>query len=186
MRQIGLAVTGAGLLVLTVGSLLISFPNSSWTYEVHNAATHFMDGMTDDTLNGRTSLWGTLIADLSLDNVYGYGVGGARYYLRTLNPWFSHSHNSALETIYTAGYIGLAVMIGGFVCSLVACAKRWGSPFERMLGVSLIYILATGMMNPSWYETSSLIALTIACCGPWVLVRREGRPVAMIPQRIVS
>jgi O-antigen ligase len=145
-----------------------------------------MEGMTDDTLNGRTSLWGMLIADLSFDNIFGYGVGGARYYLRTLNPWFSHSHNSALETIYTAGYLGLSVMVGAFVWSLIACAKRWRNPSERMLAVGLFYILATGMMNPSWYETSSLIALTIACCGPWVLMRREGRPMAMVPERRVS
>ena len=88
---------------------------------------HIVDATEHNvTLNGRTTVWRMLIADLSWDNVYGYGVGGARYYLLTINPWFSQSHNSALETIYMSGYLGLAAMMAALlnILSRVQVAGR--------------------------------------------------------------
>jgi O-antigen ligase len=114
-----------------------------------------------------------LINDLSMENMYGYGVGGARYYLRTVNPWFSHSHNSALETIYMSGYLGLLGMSAAGICGLIACLAHWRYASARVLATAGIYVIAAGMMNPSWYDTSSLIVLSILCSCSWAVSRYQ-------------
>jgi O-antigen ligase len=119
------------------------------------------------TLSGRTTLWSSLIADLSPQNIWGYGVGGARHYLRTVNPWFSHSHNSALETIYMSGYLGLLATVGAVGISLFNCLARWDILNARVFACTASYILAVGMMNPSWYDASSLIMFSMLCSVPW-------------------
>jgi O-antigen ligase len=181
-RVIGLAAVSVVLLAMAVGTVTLV---SGWsTVEgVSDTISHVIDATRDATLNGRTTFWSVLIDDLSLDNLYGYGVGGARYYLRTVNPYFSHSHNSALETIYMAGYVGLAMVLVALIASLAACVGSRENPAARVTAVALIYIVSAGMMNPSWYETSSVIALSIACSSPWIfraryrLVSTISRPV---------
>ncbi len=125
------------------------------------------------TLSGRTTLWSSLIADLSPQNIWGYGVGGARHYLRTVNPWFSHSHNSALETIYMSGYLGLLATVGAVGVALHNCLARWEIPNARVFACTASYILAVGMMNPSWYDASSLIMFSMLCSVPWARLRSK-------------
>ena len=128
------------------------------------------------TLSGRTTLWTSLITDLSVQNICGYGVGGARFYLRTVSASFSHSHNSALETIYMSGYLGLFAIVGALGLSVRSCLTRWEIPNARVFACTASYILAVGMMNPSWYDASSLIMLSMLCSVPWVRLGRVERP----------
>jgi hypothetical protein len=172
-----------GVTCVTIGiaiGLVLTFSDWSRIEEVEATVGHVVDATKDNvTLNGRTSVWSMLVADLSFDNVYGYGVGGARYYLRSVNPWFSHSHNSALETIYISGYSGLAMAIAALLGGLIGLAAHWRRADARLLIVVLCYAIGVGMMNPSWYETSSLLVLSIACVGPWL----PARPVSELAER---
>jgi len=164
LRRVGaLAALGGLALIALVGGVLL---DAGWrgVDAGYEAILKITEATTDNTtLSGRTTLWGILIGDLSLDNVYGYGIGGARYYLRTVNPWFTHSHNSALETIYTSGYLGLIAMIGAFGSALLSCFHSWRSPRVRVLTTAGLYVIAVGMMNPSWYDTSSVVVMSILC-----------------------
>jgi hypothetical protein len=163
------AMLGVGLL----------FAYSDWAIinDIRTSFFHLLDATENNsTLNGRTLLWTTLINDLSFDNIYGYGIGGARYYLRTVNPWFGHSHNSVLETVYTAGFAGAAMIAAAVTGALVRLGSNWRSPEQRVLAVALCYTIAAGMMNPSWYETSSLIVISVTCAG--VLSANDGLGIA--------
>lgn len=153
--------------VVAVG-LLFAFSDWWLVEQIRTSVSHVVDATKDNvTLNGRTALWGTLIENLSGENFYGYGVNGARYYLRTVNLWAEHSHNSVLETIYTAGYMGAFLLVSGLIAALIGRISEWRAPEARLLAVTLGYVIAAGMMNASWYETSSLIAISIACSEPW-------------------
>jgi hypothetical protein len=154
------AIVGAGLI----------FAFSDWwlVEQIRTSVSHVVDATKDDvTLNGRTALWSILVNNLSGDNFYGYGIDGARYYIRTVNLWAEHSHNSVLETIYASGYVGALLIVSGLVAALAALIGKWKFPEARLLAVTLAYVIAAGMMNPSWYETSSLIAISVACSRPW-------------------
>jgi hypothetical protein len=162
-------VIGAIVFLPLLIGIGLFFGFSDWwgVEEIRTSISHVIDATKDNvTLNGRTALWSTLLADLSFENIYGYGVGGARYYLRTVNPWFGHSHNSLLETIYTAGYVGVALFVTALAAAAISYARAIASPGTRVLLALLSYVIAAGMMNPSWYETSSLMAISIACAGP--------------------
>jgi len=170
-------------------ALGLMFAYSDWALiaELRTTVSHVVDATKDNvTLNGRTSLWRMLIADLSLDNIYGYGVGGARYYLRSVNPWFGQSHNSFLETIYSSGYIGALLIVAALLSGLVDCVKHWSNPQARAIAVTLIYLIAAGMMNPSWYEASLLMVLSIACSRSWTFMRPTRRAVLSVPLRYAN
>lgn len=181
-NAIGLLAVVPGIVAI---GLLFAYSDWGWVDEISSSVMHVMDATENDvTLNGRTPLWSMLLADLSSDNVYGYGVGGDRYYLRTINPWFVHAHNSILETIYTAGYLGAGLIIVALIGALTSCIKLWKFRDARVLLVTLCYVIAAGMMEPSWYATSSLMVLSVVCSGPWTL---RGRRVAMIaPLRVTG
>ena len=154
------AVVGAGI--------LLAFSDWAPVEEIQTSVMHVVDATKDDsTLNGRTSLWTILVEDLSWDNFYGYGVGGARYYVRSVNLWAQHSHNSALETVYISGYVGALLLVSGLIAALALRIREWKFPEARVLAVTLVYVIATGMMNPSWYEAGPLIAISIVCVGAW-------------------
>jgi O-antigen ligase len=176
-------VIGVLVFVPALIAIALLFAYSDWwgIDEIRTSFSHVVDATKDNvTLNGRTALWSTLIADLSSENIYGYGVGGARYYLRTVNPWFGHSHNSLLETVYTSGYIGAALIIAALGAAAISCFRASALPEVRVLLVLIFYVIAAGMMNPSWYETSSLMAISIVCVGPSALkpLRSSGRTFA--------
>jgi hypothetical protein len=167
------ALVGAGLLLAL----------SDWgpVEEIQTSIMHVVDATKDDsTLNGRTSLWTILVEDLSWDNFYGYGVGGARYYVRSVNLWAQHSHNSVLETVYISGYVGAFLLVAGLVAALAFRIREWKFPEARVLAVTLVYVIATGMMNPSWYEAAPLIAISIVCVGAWEPIRRRNA-VSAVP-----
>jgi hypothetical protein len=172
-RVIGFLVLVPALIAI---GLLFQFSDWWGIDEIRTTVSHVVDATKDNvTLNGRTALWSTLLADLSFENIYGYGVGGARYYLRTVNPWFGHSHNSLLETIYTSGYIGAALIVTALIAAVVSCFRAFAVPEMRVLLVLLLYVIAAGMMNPSWYETSSLMVISIACVGPSAILPLRSR-----------
>ncbi len=150
---------------------------AGWTDldELTATTVRLVDATRDNsTLTGRTPLWSTLISDLSLENFYGYGVAGARYYLRTLNTWASHSHNSLLESIYVAGYPGLLAMLVAMSGALASALLNWRSGGARVLAMAGLYVVGAGMMEPSWYDASSMIVLALLCSCPW----RAARPVS--------
>ena len=158
------AVVGVGLI----------FAFSDWwpVEQIRTSVSHVVDATKDDvTLNGRTALWSILINNLSWDNFYGYGIDGARYYIRTVNLWAEHSHNSLLETIYASGYVGALLIVSGLAAALAGLIGKWNFPEARLLAVALAYVIAAGMMNPSWYETSSLVVISVACGGSWERAR---------------
>ncbi len=156
------------LVAISLVGLFISFSDYWVAQDIRTAVTRVVDATKDNvTLNGRTPVWVMLINDLSWDNLLGYGIGGARYYLRTVNPWFSQSHNSALETIYVAGYVGLVLMIVGLLSAFLTSLRSWRDTHAPVMTVTLLYLATAGMMNPSWYETSSLIVLSVVLCEPW-------------------
>jgi O-antigen ligase len=162
-------------IVFCLVTLVVLRSDWSTAIEIRSTVSRLVDATVENVeLSGRTVLWSTLIDDLSFDNVYGYGVNGARYYLRSVNPRFSHSHNSALETIYMAGFAGLVVTIAALGMTFAACFSRWRSPEMRVITLALCYIISAGMMNPSWYDTSSLIALSIISSGPWLFMPMSG------------
>jgi len=168
VRRLGLmAVVSVGIVLAVIsGSILIS--GLLGPSEVASAIGRIVDATRDNqTLSGRTTLWTTLVGDLSLENFLGYGVSGARYYLKTLTPSLRHSHNSALETIYMSGYPGLGIALAAVAAALAACLRQWRSLSARVLTVACLYVLAAGMMNPSWYDTGSLMALSILCSYSW-------------------
>ncbi len=154
---VGIVCLAVVLAVIVIGA------DWSAVEELSGDVSHIAGASWDGTLNGRTAFWSLLISDLSQDNLYGYGVGGARYYLRSVNPRFSHSHNSALETIYMSGYMGLAMMIAALSGVLFECFIHRRNATARVILAVALYVIAAGMMNPSWYETSSLVALSMAC-----------------------
>lgn len=159
--------------------LLFAYSDLAIVDEIRTSFDHVMDATVNNyTLNGRTSLWTMLIDDLSFGNFYGYGVGGARYYLRTVNPWFGQSHNSLLETVYTAGYAGAALEVAALLGALFRLASRWRTPDARVLAVTLSYVIAAGMMNPSWYETSSIVVISVTCAG--LSNARQRRPASAL------
>jgi len=181
LRLIGAA---AALIILATGAVA-SLSDGNPAQDLQDTVVRLIDATKDNTtLNGRTTLWNMLIADLSPDNLYGYGVGGARYYLRTVNPWFSHSHNSALETIYISGYLGLGLMTASLAGSLWLCASQWRRPSTRVLFVGLCYVIAAGMMNTSWYDTSSLLILSIACNANRAVEEQAQQRRLMTPLRV--
>jgi hypothetical protein len=148
---------------------------AGWTdsEELGAMAVRLVDATRDDqTLTGRTPLWATFISDLSLENFYGYGIAGARYYLRTLNTWASHSHNSLLESIYVSGYLGLLAMLIAVFGALMSAFLNWRSFTARVLALAGFYIASAGMMEPSWYDASSMILLAILCSCPWQALER--------------
>jgi hypothetical protein len=174
-------ISVVAVLVLLPAAIAIGlmFVYSDWWLvdQIRTSVSVIADATKDNvTLNGRTALWSTLIQSLSLDNLYGYGVNGARYYVRTMNLWAEHSHNSILETIYTSGYVGALMIVSALSIAVVRLAKAWKSPQARLLTVTLAYVVAAGMMNPSWYDASSLIAISIACSGPWEPSRPQRAP----------
>ncbi|GEM_PF-2224315 len=160
-----------GVLILIPAMLGIGmiFAFSDWA-PIDNFRADFLHVLdateSNSTLNGRTVLWAMLISDLSFENFYGYGVNGARYYLRTVNPWFGHSHNSILESIYIAGYAGAALTVFGLGWSFRRLVCERDLPDRRIFALTLCYIFVAGMMNPAWYETSSLIVISVVCAGP--------------------
>jgi O-antigen ligase len=167
--------------------LLLAYSSLEPIEELRTTVTHVFDATKDNvTLNGRTSLWQLLIADLSLDNIYGYGVGGARYYLRSVNPWFGQAHNSFLETIYSSGYIGALLIIAALATGLADCVRDWSRPQARAMAVTLAYLVAAGMMNPTWYEATALMVLAVACNRPGALVMAASRPVISLPLRFAT
>jgi hypothetical protein len=167
--------------------LMFVYSDWAWVEELRTAVAHVVDATKDNvTLNGRTSLWRMLIADLSFDNIYGYGVGGARYYLRSVNPWFGQSHNSFLETIYSSGYLGALLIVAALIGGITDCVRDWSSPQARAIAATLIYLMAAGMMNPTWYEATSLMVLSIACSRPWRFSRSRPREVFAAPLRFAG
>ena len=149
-----------------------------WTESEQMAAMaiRLFDATRDNqTLTGRTPLWTTLISNLSLENFYGYGVAGARYYLRTLNTWASHSHNSPLESIYVSGYFGLVAMLIAVSGALTSAVLNWRSPTARVLAMAGLYVVGAGMMEPSWYDASSVVLLSIFCSCPWQATERTAK-----------
>jgi O-antigen ligase len=174
-----------GLLVFlpALAGLCVMYAYSDWgpMEQFRSTISQMFEANHDtSTLNGRTPLWTMLIDDLSLQNMYGYGIGGARYYLRTVNPWYGQAHNSVLETVYTVGYFGTAlilVALAGAFYRFFSCRR---DPDSRVLMILLLYVFAAGMMNPSWYETSSVIAISVACAG--LTVSRRS-PEALHPFR---
>jgi O-antigen ligase len=167
--------------------LMFVYADWAWVEELRTTVAHVVDATKDNvTLNGRTSLWRMLIADLSFDNIYGYGIGGARYYLRSVNPWFGQSHNSFLETIYSSGYLGALLAVAALIGGLMDCIRDWSSPQARAIAATLVYLMAAGMMNPTWYEATSLMVLSIACSRPWSFMRSRPRTVVSVPLRFAG
>jgi O-antigen ligase len=165
-------------------SLMFMYSDWALIAELRTTVSHVVDATKDNvTLNGRTSLWRMLIADLSFDNIYGYGIGGARYYLRSVNPWFGQSHNSFLETIYSSGYIGAFLIVAALLSGLADCVRDWSNPQARAMAATVTYLIAAGMMNPSWYEASTLMVVSIACSRPWAFTRSTRRAVLSVPLR---
>jgi O-antigen ligase len=149
-------------------ALGVLYTYSDWgpVEQIRNGIAQMIDATHDNTtLNGRTPFWTILIDDLSLQNTYGYGVGGARYYLRTVNPWYGQAHNSVLESVYTVGYIGTGLLLIALAGGFYRFFRNRRDPDARVLMVTLAYVVAAGMMNPSWYETSSVIVISAACVG---------------------
>ena len=164
--------------LIAVGLL---FANSDWSIveQIRTSYIQIMDATKNNTtLSGRTLLWTMLIENLSPDNIYGFGVDGARYYIRTVNPWFGQSHNSLLETIYIGGYISAGLMVIALVGALIRLLANFSLPEARVLFFALCYVIGVGMMGPSWYETSSMIVISIACAGLEIAVRKPRLPQA--------
>ena len=123
-----------------------------------------VDATADNsTLNGRTDLWRSVIDDLSPSNIVGYGINGDRYYVRTISLWAEHSHNSVLETILSAGYLGALLIVAALTIAFTRLIRQWQSRPSRVIAAALLYVIVAGMMNPSWFDTSSLIVICAAC-----------------------
>jgi hypothetical protein len=165
LRRGAVVTTTLVLLPAAVGVVLM-FAFSDWAFidQIRTGVERIVDVTSDDaTLNGRTDLWRAVIRDLSPVNIFGYGMDGDRYYVRTISLWAEHSHNSVLESILSAGYLGALSIVAALTIVTIRLSKEWQSPSSRVLSVTLLYVIAVGMMNTSWFDASSLIVICAAC-----------------------
>lgn len=165
IRRSTVIVTSFVLLPAVVAvALVLAF--SDWTFvdQMRTAVARIVDATADNsTLNGRTDLWRSVIDDLSPSNIVGYGINGDRYYVRTISLWAEHSHNSVLETILSAGYLGALLIVAALTIAFTRLIRQWQSRPSRVIAAALLYVIVAGMMNPSWFDTSSLIVICAAC-----------------------
>jgi O-Antigen ligase len=175
MKRVGVVA----IVVLASGAIIAATAMAAgWTdsEELTGMAVRLVDATRDDqTLTGRIPLWATFVSDLSFENFYGYGIAGARYYLRTLNTWASHSHNSLLESVYVSGYLGLLAMLVAVCGAFMSAFLCWRNHTARVVALAGLYVVSAGMMEPSWYDASSIILLTILCSCPWNAPERPHR-----------
>jgi O-antigen ligase len=119
--------------------------------------------MSDSGLNGRVPLWIKLIDGMSIDNLRGWGFSGYRDMIFSLSGgWAVHAHNSILDGILAAGYVGAVALIGYLLYGLLR-SRRGFKPVPPALCQCLIwYAVFDGMMGPTWLDPYQIMYLSAA------------------------
>jgi O-antigen/teichoic acid export membrane protein/O-antigen ligase len=95
--------------------------------------------------NGRSSLWSLSIAVFAKHWFFGIGTGG----FASLNTGLSYPHNIVLEIATEVGLIGLialAVVLGGFVASLIR-VRRGSRGGDQLVAALLIALFLAAFVN---------------------------------------
>jgi O-antigen ligase len=152
----------------------------------------FLRGQTTDEfihLTGRTSLWNVAFDFILARPVFGHGFSAARQALLQLVQWGGHTHNGLLESLFSLGIVGAALL---WIPALVLL----GSGFLRMMraepgsatgfafvGAGMVFLLLSsvtdnGFAGPASYETLMLLLLAFAHSA---LVRQVDQGPAAMP-----
>jgi O-antigen ligase len=142
------------------------------------------ESANDQSLNGRLPLWIKVVDTLSIDNLMGYGFHGYRKLVFDLSGWAAHAHNSVLDAILTAGYVGGACLIGWVLYGLFRPRRGIQPVPPAMCRCVLLYAFVVGMMGPTLLDPYAVMYITAAIYAvPGAVSQRRYRNLAPVGAR---
>lgn len=102
------------------------------------------------TMTGRTEIWSFFWNEIQKEPVLGYGYGSSKYLMpllyRTFWGWTTtHAHNMWIQTLFSAGAIGFALLLAVFVTQLTYCHRS--KDIASLAILSFVFIIGLAEAN---------------------------------------